>query len=153
MEMPRPTAEHRKLQLLLGDWEGEERMAPSPWGPGGPAKGRYKGRDLDGFWVIQEYEQEIGGAISFRGHGVFGWDPQAKEYTWYWVDSMGSVPAAPSRGTWEGDTLTFRSTSAQGEGRYVYRFEGERTYHFRLESSFDGGKSFVAVMEGTYRRR
>src|SRR3954469_8319331 len=34
MEMPRPTAEHRKLQLLLGDWEGEERMAPSPWGPG-----------------------------------------------------------------------------------------------------------------------
>jgi hypothetical protein len=84
---------------------------------------------------------------------VFGWDAADKKYTWYWVDSMGGAPAAPSRGTWEGDTLTFESSSPHGRGRYTYRFEGDRTYHFRLENSFGGGKSFSLLMEGTYQRK
>ena len=66
---------------------------------------------------------------------------------------MGQVPAAPSRGKWEGDTLTLLSNSAMGQGRYIFRFEGDGTYHFRIENSFDGGKRFVTFMEGTYHRR
>jgi hypothetical protein len=66
---------------------------------------------------------------------------------------MGFPPAAPSRGRWEGDTLTFRSISPQGEGRYTYRFDGDSAYHFRLENSFDGGKTFTLLMEGSYRKQ
>ena len=40
--MPAPSQAHRKLaEALAGRWEGDEVLAPSPWGPGGPAKGRY----------------------------------------------------------------------------------------------------------------
>jgi hypothetical protein len=154
MEMPKPTEEHRRLHVLAGEWAGDEILSPSPWGPGGPAVGHYTYRvDLDGFWVVQDYYEEKDGRVVFRGHGLFGYDAQTKEYCWYWVDSMGFVPAAPSRGRWEGDTLLFTSHSPQGQGRYTIRFSGERTYHFKLENSFDGGKTFNQVMEGTYHKK
>jgi len=154
MEMPKPTEEHRRLHALVGDWAGEEKLSPSPWGPGGAAMGRSKCRlDLEGFYVIQDYVEEKDGKVVFAGHGIFGYDAQSKQYCWYWIDSMGYVPAAPSHGQWEGDTLTFHSKSPQGQGRYTFRFEGERTYHFRIENSFDGGKTFTMLMEGTYRKK
>jgi hypothetical protein len=153
-EMPKPTEQHMKLTRLVGEWEGKEKLSPSPWGPGGEATGRYTGRlDLEGFFVIQDYVEEKDGRIVFRGHGIFGWDAKDQKYTWYWVDSMGQVPAAPSRGEWNGDTLIFESSSAQGRGRYTYRFEGDDAYTFRLENSFDGGKTYNLLMEGSYRRK
>jgi hypothetical protein len=66
---------------------------------------------------------------------------------------MGAFPAAPSHGRWEGETLTFHSKTPHGQGRYVYRFEGDRTYHFRIENSFDSGKTFAPFMEATYRKK
>ncbi len=153
MEMPRPTAEHSKLHVLAGEWTGEEKLSPSPWGPGGPAVGRSNCRvDLDGFYVIQDYVEEKDGKVTYRGHGVFGYDSSSQEYCWYWIDSMGFVPAGPSRGKWEGDTLTLESRSPRGIGRYTYRFEGDAQYHFQIENSFDGGKTFALFMEGTYRK-
>ncbi len=154
MDMPKPTEDHRRLHVLAGEWIGDEKLSPSPWGPGGAAIGRSNCRvDLDGFWVVQDYVEEKDGRTTYRGHGVFGFDVQTKEYCWYWIDSMGFVPAGPSRGKWEGDTLTLISQSPRGQGRYTYRFENERTYHFRIENSFDGGKTFQTFMEGTYRKQ
>ena len=151
--MPQPTAEHKKLHLLAGEWEGDETIAPSPWGPGGPAKGRSSIRvAVDGFYLVQDYVEEKDGRTVFRGHGIFGWDAQQQTYTWYWCDSMGQVPSQPSRGRWLGDTLVFESSSPQAQGRYTYRFEGDATYHFKLENSFDGGKTWLTFMDGTYRK-
>jgi hypothetical protein len=138
--MPVPTEEHRKLQELAGSWVGEETMSPSPWGPAGAARGKSTCRvECDGFFLIQEYVQEKEGRVSYRGHGVFGYDPQKKQYSWYWVDSMGFVPPQPSWGTWQGDTLTFHSESSHGKGRYTYEFDGKDRYRFRIDNSFDGG--------------
>jgi hypothetical protein len=152
--MPQPTDEHKKLHVLAGSWEGEEKISPSPWGPGGPAVGRFEGRvAVDGFYVVNDYVEEKDGRVVFRGHSVFGWDAAEKTYTWYWFDSMGMVPPAPSRGRWEGDTLTFASSFPQGQGRYTYRFEGSTAYTFTLQNSFDGGKTWNTVMEGRYRKK
>src|SRR5262245_33299093 len=135
MDMPKPSDKHRRLHVLVGTWAGEEKLSPSPWGPGGAAVGRSVCRaEMEGFFVIQDYVEEKEGRIVCRGHSVFGYDAQSDEYTWYWVDSMGFPPAAAARGRWEGDTIVFRSKSPQGEGRYTYRFEGDHTYHFRLEN-------------------
>lgn len=151
--MPKPNEHHQKLHRLAGTWVGEEKLEPSPWGPGGTAVGRMTGDvALDGFFVVSDYVEEKDGKVAFRGHSVFGWDDQAKSVTWYWFDSMGQTPPAPSRGTWDGDTLVLRSTSPQGEGRYSYRFEGKDRYVFRIENSTDGGKTWKKFMEGKYRR-
>jgi hypothetical protein len=82
MEMPRPTESHQKLNLLAGRWTGQERLSPSPWDPkGGTVTGRSDNRiALDGFVLLHDYEQERGGAITFRGHGVLSYDAQGQCY-------------------------------------------------------------------------
>ena len=151
--MPLPTRQHAQLEKLAGTWEGDEKMSPSPWGPGGPARGKYvMTRACDGFFVVQDYVQETGGKVGFRGHGVFGWDPADQSYTWYWVDSMGSPAPSAARGKWVGETLTFESRSSQGQGRYTFKFNAPDSLTFKLENCFDG-KNFVQFMEGTYKRK
>ena len=152
-EMPIVTDEHRRLHVLDGVWIGEETMAPSPWGPGGPAVGKYSGKvTCDGFFVAQDYVQEKDGEVTYRGHGVFGYDVAEGRVAWYWVDSMGSVPAQPAWGTWTGNTLELTSQSPHGRGRYTYVFDGRDRYEFKLESSFDGGQTWHTFMTGNYLR-
>lgn len=152
--MPKPGPGHQKLHVFAGQWQGDEKMLPSPYGPGGNAVGKSTSRvDIDGFFVISDYVQEQAGNIAYRGHGVYGYDPQSDEYTWYWVDSMG-MPSSVSRGRWIGDTLTFESAHpGGGGGRYVYRWEGNDKHHFKIENTFDGGQTWNPFMEATYLRK
>ena len=80
MEMPRPGDAHKKLAALVGDWTGDETLHPSPWDPaGGAAQAQVTNRWVaDGFAVVQEYEQRRNGKVTFRGHGVFWFDPDAR---------------------------------------------------------------------------
>jgi len=152
-EMPRPGAEHRALiERMVGSWDAEERMLPSPWDPvGGTAEARIEAREgLDGFHVITDYVQRRNGGESFRGHGVYGWDASRERYTMYWFDSMGSDPGGPVLGTLEGDVLTFARDTPRGKSRYVYTFAGDR-YDFRIEASSDG-ETWTTFMDSTYRR-
>lgn len=152
-QMPTPTDEHRKLHVLAGEWVGEEKLSPSPWGPGGAAVGRFSARvALDGFFVLQDYQEEKDGRVAFRGHAILGWDAQERTYTWYWIDTMGFVPAQPSRGHWAGDALTLQTTTPRGMARHTFRFPDEGTFQLRIENSFDGGANWRTFMEGTYRR-
>jgi len=153
--MPQPNEHHTKLLELVGSWIGEEMLSPSPSGPGGAALGRFTMKaDVDGFFVLQDYIEEKDGRTIYRGHGIFGWDEQHKNYAWYWVDSMGSVPASPSRGHWEGSALTFEHTPVGDQrGRYTYTFLAADRLRFEIENSRDGGKTWTKLMEGVYRRQ
>jgi hypothetical protein len=152
--MPQPTAEHKQLERLVGRWSGEEKLSPSPWGPGGVATGKFEMRlDIDGFFVIQDYVEEKDGRTVYRGHGIIGYDTTDKSYAWYWVDSIGFVPAAPSRGKWQGDTMILEHPPFQGSrGRYTFRFFGPDEMAFSIENSRDDGKTWTTFMEGRYRR-
>lgn len=151
--MPKPNEHHLKLHRLAGRWEGPEKLSPSPWGPGGDATGRFDSRvALDGFFVVQDYVEEKDGRVVFKGHGVLGHDAASGQVAWYWVDCMGFVPDQPSRGTWQGDTLTLSKSTPQGASRYTFRFEGDDTHHFHIEGSFDGGNTWKTFMQGTYHR-
>jgi len=154
MEMPTVQDQHRKLQALAGSWTGEETMHPSPWDPkGGPATSRTESRiDLDGFHLITDYVQHRGGQVSYRGHGIFGWDPAEKCYTHHWFDSMGSGCPTPARGTWKDKTLTFESRHPMGFSRYIYVLESDGKYTFRIDNSQDG-KQWATFMEGKYTRK
>jgi hypothetical protein len=154
MEMPKVTDQHRKLYALTGDWEGTETMAESPWGPAGTAIGKLHIRtDLNGFFVLQDYIQEKDRKVTFSGHGIFGYDLEAGNYTWYWVDAMGFVPDAPARGKFEGDTLKLEKATPRGSARYAHRLEGKNSYQFTIENSFDQGKSWQTFLSAAYRRK
>jgi hypothetical protein len=152
MEMPKPDAHHEKLHALLGTWIGEEKLSPSPWGPGGAATARVTARlDLEGFFVISDYVEEKEGRTVYRGHGVYGWNEREKEYVWYWFDSMGTPPPQPARGTFQGNTLLFEQHAGGFHARYTYVFPEPGRYRFKIENSRDG-VSWQTFMEGDYRR-
>jgi hypothetical protein len=147
-----PLDQHRKLEVFTGNWVGEEKIYPSPW-DGGPASGRMESRmALDGFFLITDYTEERGGTVSYRGHGVYGWDPQDQCYTMHWFDSMGGIAKIWAKGRWEGDVLTYQHQHERGHSRYVYTLQGSGQYHFKIESSQDG-KAWMTFMEGTYRKK
>ena len=56
------------------------------------------------FALINDYEQERDGKITFTGHGVFTYDPKADPYTLTWFDCMG-VPPEVFKGRFDGDIL------------------------------------------------
>jgi hypothetical protein len=153
MEMPKTGPAHARLLAFVGEWEGEETVAPSPWGPGGAAFGRMSFRaDLDGFAIIQDYIEQKDSRITFRGHGVLTVDPETQEILWYWFDSIGFPPDAPARGHFEGDMLTLNRVSPRGASRYVYRITSNAC-EFSIENKLLGDAEFKVFMNGKYARK
>jgi hypothetical protein len=153
MDMPKPGPEHALLARLAGEWEGDEQLEPSPWGPGGMARGHGVYRLVtDGMALTQDYTETKDSGVAFRGHGVFTIDPQTREVLWWWFDSMGFPPDGPARGTWAGDTLTLTKSSPRGDARYVYRWMGDR-YEFTIENRFPGQADYALFMRGGYARK
>ena len=66
MDMPKPGPAQQQLARLAGNWSGEEKLLPSPWDPkGGIATGKAANRlALDGWIVVQDYEQARGGQVT-----------------------------------------------------------------------------------------
>lgn len=154
MDMPKPTPQHDRLAAFEGTWEGEETLDPAPWNPvAKAARGRFvTKRILDGLFLQTDYEQRQGGAVAFRGHGVYGFDAKDGTYTMHWYDSMGSEPASVPRGRFEGDVLTFAADAPFGKVQYVYELHGADEFSFRIRTSADGGSTWKRIMEGRYRR-
>ena len=154
METLKPTPHHERLRALVGSWKGDEKMHPSPWDPkGGTAKGFFESRqDLDGMFVISEYRQERDGKVTYRGHGVFGWDSKQNSYTMYWFDSIGTDPGGPARGKWEGDLLRFEMQSPMGHSSYEYRFQGAGRFTLTISMSKDG-KSWKPWLESSWIKK
>jgi len=152
MENPQPGAGHRMLEKFIGDWTGDEMLHPSPWDPkGGPASGKISNTwELDGFFVIQDYEGTRDGKIGYRGHGVFGFDAMNSQHTMHWFDGMGG--ASEYRGGFEGDVLTLSSRNAMGFSRAIFNFGEPGEYSFKMEYSEDG-QQWSPFMEGSYTKK
>ncbi len=151
-EMPKPTDAHKRLERLIGKWKGEEKMHPSPWDPiGGIAIARINNRSaLDGFTVMQDYEQERNGEVGFRGHGVFSFDATQQCYFLHWWDSMG-MPPNEFKGNLMDNILTLTSQSPMGLNRATFDLRQDGKYTFTLDASQDG-KQWYTMMEGNYKR-
>lgn len=151
MDMPKPADGHRKLEALAGDWEGTETMHPSDWDPaGGTATGRNRSRvSLGGFALINEYEQERDGAITFSGHGVTTYDPGTDLYTLHWFDSMGSPPEVFT-GRFEGDVLTM-SHGGPMHARLTWDLTASDAMVSSMEMSQDG-TTWNRLFDAIYRK-
>lgn len=153
MDKMRLTRQYEKLELFEGVWEGEEHVAPSPWGPAGAARGKVTyHRDVEGLIVVQDYAQERDGRAVFTGHGVFTLDPSDGSTLWYLFDSFGYPPLEPARGGWEDDTLQLAKRTLRGEAHHTFRFEDDR-YHYRIENRYGGGQNFSVFLTATYLRQ
>ena len=95
---------------------------------------------VDGFAVVQEYEQSRGrsGRVTFRGHGVIWFDSERQQYVMTWWDSMGGKPGE-YRGSFSGDVLQLSSPMPQGgHSRVAFDLSKRGRYTFLMEISGDG---------------
>ena len=141
------------LAALAGEWVGDESIATTRWGKGGPAMGRVHARfDLCGKVLLLDYREERDGKGALQAHAVFVAGQEPGEYALYWFDSYGFTPSQPATGHWDGKRLVFLRTSQRGQTRHIYEWVEDGIYRLVLESSFDGGVNWERVMEGEYRR-
>ena len=146
------TATENALALLVGEWQGEETIATTRWGEGGPARGHFSARlDLAGRVLLMDYREEREGNPALQVHAVFSAGTEPGEYALHWFDSYGFVPTQPAPGHWDGARLVFLRSSSRGQTRHSYAFRDDAC-ELTLESSFDGGVHWEPVMQGSYRR-
>jgi hypothetical protein len=152
MDMPQLLPQNQALTIIAGTWIGHEQIHPSPFDPaGGPAVGRVINRvALDGFAVIQDYEQERNGKVNFRGHGIFRWDRGDSCYKLHWFDSAGQAPVE-YQGSLEAGVLILTAPQGPGFARASFDFSQDGKYLYRMEVSPDGNQWFV-FMDGEYQR-
>lgn len=86
-EMPKPQKEHEWLQQFVGKWETESKASMGPDQPPVECKGSIECRMLGGFWVVSEYQGDMGGT-PMTGLQTIGYDPAEKKYVGTWVDSV-----------------------------------------------------------------
>ncbi|HEX7030393.1 MAG TPA: DUF1579 family protein [Gammaproteobacteria bacterium] len=146
MENPEPKREHRELEKLAGHFSGTERMHASSWNDA-----EKKGRAitdarvaLDGFAVVQDYEQKLDDGTYFAGHGVFRYDTASDTYELHWFDSDGG-PERIFRGGMADNMLVLTARAGEAWQRLTYDFQLEGGYRFRLETSEDGNDWQLAL--------
>lgn len=151
MQMPSLVAAHKELERLVGSWRAEEQIHPSAFDPvGGKAIGRVRNVPaLDGFAVVQDYEQERGGRVTFRGHGVFRYDTTHGRYEVHWFDSFGSGPSLMT-GQFNGPVLTL-AADTPFKSRAIWDFSSPGRYGYRMELSPDG-TTWAPFITGNYIR-
>ena len=152
MDMPKPTADHKRLEKFAGIWKGTEKMHPSQWDPkGSEAQATTRSRvAVGGFAVAGDYEQRQGSTVTFEGHAVYTWDAQAKQVVLHWFDSMGGGVDV-FRGNWNGDKLELQCQNVMGHWRMTSDLSKPGVMTSRMEGSQDG-KTWAPMMDGTYRR-
>ena len=128
-------------------------MHPAPWDPvGGPATAHIVNRAiLDGFAVVQEYQQHRNGVPTLSGHGVYWYDESKQQYVLTWWDSMGGT-GSEFRGGFDGDVLDVQSPMPQGGYcRATFDLSTPGAYAFEMMISNDG-QTWQPSMDGRYRR-
>jgi hypothetical protein len=127
-------------------------MHPSQWDPqGGVAIGRnnYK-LSLGGFALLNDYEQERDGVVTFTGHGVYTYDPKEDFYSLHWFDCIGSPPEVVV-GRLDGDVLTLAHGGPGMHARMTQDFSTSNTIKGMMEMSLDGN-AWKVLFEAVYQR-
>jgi hypothetical protein len=143
--------EIQKLGYFLGNWTLSGYMKTSPLGPAGKFTGKQRTAwTPDGLFLASHWEEQRPGTGSDSGNAVYGYDSNAKVYTYRTVNSEGETEE--SKGTTDGDTWTWMSnlTVADGTartGRYIIKEVSPTSYSFRFEIAPQNGE-WTTVMDG-----
>ena len=126
MAQMQPGPEHKKLDVMLGNWEGDVKfwMNPGdePMTSHGTAKREWM---LNGRWLAEHVDAPamMEGGPAFKGFGLTGYNTIEKRYEMYWFENM-STWAMTATGKWDDakKTLTFEGDDidpATGKRRHT----------------------------------
>jgi hypothetical protein len=132
-----PPAVYEPVRLQAGVWDAEITFYdPASGQPSGSAKGVQTNVLLmNGHWVTNDMQvfaaqgAEGKPKLQYQGHGVWGWDPVARQYVDTWVDTNDGA-VRTDFGFWNPDTRTMHWTALQPDGR-------GHTVNYRMTEVFE----------------
>lgn len=149
MEMPKPAAELKKLDVFVGTWTLDGNMKASSMGPAGTMTENEKCEWMEaGFYLVchSDYKSSMGNGVSLS---VMGYSTEDKVYTYREFSSTGEF--VDSKGTIDGDTWTWTSEEKMGgmtmKGKFTIKVTSPSSYNFGFDMSQDGTK-WTSVMDG-----
>ena len=161
-----PAAVYDPVRWQAGVWDVDIRFFdPASGAESGSAKGVQTNVLLtNGHWITNDL-QVFGNAetqppkITFQGHGVWGWDPVARQYVDTWVDTNDGA-VRTDFGSWQTEARTMHWTALQpdGAGHMVnyrmteaYTGDNQRTLTFHQVALQSGRLVKIAEMRFTRR--
>jgi Protein of unknown function (DUF1579) len=149
MEMPKPGAEYKKLDVFAGSWTLDGDLKPGAMGPGGKMTESEKCEWMDGgFFLVchTDFKSGMGDGV---GLAVMGYSNENKSYTYREFNSWGEFD--DSKGSVDGDTWTWTSDEKVRDktvkGRFTTKMTSPTAYDFSFEMSPDG-TTWTTVMDG-----
>ena len=147
---PTPGPEVKKLDYFAGDWKSEGTLKPGPMGPGGKVTETTHREWMPGGFFLVDHTKVSSAMENSTLVGIFGYDTNAKVYTFDEYGSDGETVHA--KGAVSGDTWTWNSDEAMGgqtmHGRFTVKITSPTTYSFKFEIQPEGG-SWSTIVEGT----
>jgi len=119
-DVPEPSP-YRPVEMQAGVWDAEIQFFDTTTGKAeGGARGVQTNVLLsNGHWVTNDLVVHGPAGASakpaFQGHGVWGWDPVAKQYVDTWVDTNDGA-VRTDFGHWNAETRTMHWTALQPDG-------------------------------------
>lgn len=151
---PRPGPEHQKLAALVGAWTSEGEATANPFGPAEKWSAKIATEWFSGNFAVVRYVEgkgSVGGES--RALDVIAYDPTAKTYTWYAIDSTGWTGLAKSEIS--GDVLTvvwdLQVKGKTYKSRGTLKGLGSDRMTFGMEYSTDG-KTWTPYFHSTDTR-
>ncbi len=154
-----PTAEHKWLHRLVGEWESEADCHDEK-GEQQKNKGTESVRSLGGLWVVADGSGEMPGGGEARMLMTLGYDPAKKRFIGTWAGSMmthmwiyeGELDASGKQLTLNTTGPDFGKPGATAAYQDIITFvtDDHRTLTSRMQAA-DG--SWNQIMEAHYRRR
>ncbi|MBX3463844.1 MAG: DUF1579 family protein [Planctomycetes bacterium] len=150
-----PSAEHALLAKGLGEWTATV-TSTAPGGESAVEQGRERVMPIcGGKWFWSDFEGTMMGA-PFRGHALTGYDPNAKRYVNFWIDSMspthsrceGTHGAEEKAWTYTGVCTDMAGKPAKIHQTLVQKDDDTRDLQMKFETD-DG----VHQMRIQYRRK
>ena len=149
MEMPKPGAEHKKLDMFAGSWTLDGDTKASSMGPAGKVTESERCEWMEGgFYLVchTDFKTTMGDGA---GISVMGYSTDDKSYTYREFNSWGEF--TDSKGSVDGNTWTWTSDEKMGattmKGRFTMKVTSPTSYDFAFEMSPDGAK-WSPVMDG-----
>jgi hypothetical protein len=146
---PKPGAEHKRLERLVGRWNFQGEAKASPLGPAGKNSGSETCEWFQGGFAVVCRAKGTGPKGAMTNMSVISYDQARKAYTYYAVSNQGDNIFV--RGTISGNVWTFEDT-AEIEGqtikiRATMTEESPTVSAFKLEVGPPNGQMMV-VEEG-----
>jgi hypothetical protein len=88
MQIPEPTAEHKWLQRLVGEWTFEHECSMGPDQPPMKSTGIETVRPVGGFWTMGEGRSQMPDGSPALTYMTLGYDPQTKRFVGTFIGSM-----------------------------------------------------------------